>query len=319
MAEVSVQVESEEVCLQPTSEGITCEHLRILKRFSRCPPEAARSHAFHVFQDLIRYGKTKNLQRPSVLCVFDVPKRWFSHFYAVSVLWNGLLIALSLRSVVLGQELPVWLNETLRFLTAGSRSAAQGVSASAVLVQVLLWTHSLRRLWECVWVSVFSDGVIHAVQYVFGLGYYVILGLTVLCADALHPQTGGPASSLLSQLRWFHAAGVLLFLWASLHQHRCLRVLAQLRMGNSGELVTLGHKVPHGGWFEVVSCPHYFAELLIYVSLSITCRGGALTWWLVVLYVFFNQALAAQLCHEFYCSRFQSYPQQRKAFVPFLL
>ncbi|XP_036378678.1 polyprenol reductase [Megalops cyprinoides] len=241
-----------------------------------------------VFQDLIRYGKTKNLQRPGALRVFDVPKRCCA--------------------------IPAWV-EGYEVL---------GVSASAVLVQVLLWTHSLRRLWECVRVSVFSDGVIHAVQYVFGLGYYVILGLTVLCADALHPQTGGPASSLLSQLQWFHAAGVLLFLWASLHQHRCLRLLAQLRTENSGEasageLVTLGHKVPHGGWFEVVSCPHYFAELLIYVSLGITCRGGALTWWLVVLYVFFNQALAAQLCHEFYCSRFQSYPQQRKAFVPFLL
>lgn len=82
---------------------------------------------------------------------------------------------------------------------------------------------------------------------------------------------------------------------------------------------TLAHRVPSGGWFELVSCPHYLAELLIYVSLGIVSGSHALTWWLVVLYVLFNQALAAQLCHEFYTSKFQSYPQHRKAFLPYLL
>lgn len=56
---------------------------------------------------------------------------------------------------------------------------------STLLVQLLLWTHSLRRLLECLFVSVFSDGVMHLVQYAFGLGYYIVLGLTVLCSDRL--------------------------------------------------------------------------------------------------------------------------------------
>lgn len=61
---------------------------------------------------------------------------------------------------------------------------------SAVLVQMLLWVHSLRRLLECHLVSVFSDGVIHIVQYIFGLGYYILLGLTVLCSDPLIIEEG---------------------------------------------------------------------------------------------------------------------------------
>lgn len=56
---------------------------------------------------------------------------------------------------------------------------------STLLVMLLLCIHSLRRLMECLCVSVFSDGAIHLVQYVFGLGYYIILGLTVLCLDRL--------------------------------------------------------------------------------------------------------------------------------------
>lgn len=56
---------------------------------------------------------------------------------------------------------------------------------STLLVLVLLCVHALRRLLECLRVSVFSDGAVHAVQYAFGLCYYVSLGLTVLCTDRL--------------------------------------------------------------------------------------------------------------------------------------
>ncbi|CAB1332081.1 unnamed protein product [Coregonus sp. 'balchen'] len=285
------------------------------------PTGCEQSKLYLLFQDLIRYGKTKGpLKRDHWLRVFHIPKRWFWHFYAISVGWNGLLIVLSLHMIVWGQQFPSWLTDILGFLTTGGPVAVRQVpQVSAVLVQVLLWVHSLRRLLECHLVSVFSDGVIHIVQYIFGLGYYILLGLTVLCSDPLIIEEGSPALPLLSQLRWYHMAGAVLFSWASLLQHRSLVLLARLRTGGSGTVETLAHRVPSGGWFELVSCPHYFAELLIYVSLGIVSGSHTLTWWFVVLYVLFNQALAAQLCHEFYTSKFQSYPQHRKAFLPYLL
>lgn len=86
-----------------------------------------------------------------------------------------------------------------------------------------------------------------------------------------------------------------------------------------GAVETLAHRMPVGGWFELVSCPHYFAELLIYVSFSLLLEGQSLTWWLVALYVLANQALAAQLCHELYVIKHKPYPKHRKAFIPFLL
>ncbi|KAM3875852.1 polyprenal reductase [Diretmus argenteus] len=276
----------------------------------------SRVHLF--FEDLIRYGKTKqSLKRDNWLRVFDVPKRWFRHFYAVSVGWNGLLLALSLNLILLNQPYPLWLTDILTFLTGVPRADRQVPQVSTLFVQLLLWAHSLRRLLECLLVSVFSDGAMHMVQYIFGLGYYVILGLTVLCSD--HLDIGKETGTLLSQLDWFHLAGSALFVWASLLQHRSMVLLARLRTGNSGAVETLAHRVPSGGWFELVSCPHYFAELLIYISLSVVFGGLSLTWWLVVLYVLFNQALAAQLCHEFYISKHESYPRHRNAFIPFVL
>ncbi|ROL50972.1 Polyprenol reductase [Anabarilius grahami] len=234
-----------------------------------------------VFQDLIRYGKTKeHIKRPSWQLVFDVSKRCFSHFYAASVMWNGLLLLFSIRSVVMRETLPDWLIDALRCLTGSPRDA-----------------------WN--------------VQYAFGLGYYVLLGLTVLCINASLPQSG--AVPFFKQLTWYHVIGTLLFIWASLLQHWSLSLLAKMRTDISGKVETLAHKMPRGGWFELVSCPHYLAELLIYVAMSVCCGCSSLTWWLVVLYVLYNQALAAQLCHDYYRSKFETYPRQRKAFIPFVL
>ncbi|XP_068448964.1 polyprenol reductase [Clinocottus analis] len=281
---------------------------------ARLPRRHATNRAHVVFQDVIRYGKTK--QRPhgdARLRAFDVPKRWFWHFYAISVVWNGLLLALYLNFSFQQQSLPSWLNAVLDFLTAAPASRVPQLST--LLLQLLLCLHSLRRLLECLLVSVFSDGALHLMQYAFGVGYYVALGWTVLCCDRLGKGTG----PLLSQLDWSHVVGTVLFIGASVMQHQSTVQLAGLRTGKSGVVETLAHKMPAGGWFELVSCPHYLAELLIYVSLSVVLGGLSLTWWLVVVYVLFNQALAAQLCHDLYVSKFDSYPKHRKAFIPFVL
>ncbi|XP_061744617.1 polyprenol reductase [Nerophis ophidion] len=243
----------------------------ILKRL---PPKYKTCRPYMFFQDLIRYGKTKqNFKRDDWLCVFDVPKRWFWHFYATSLVWNGLLLSVSLNITLRQQLCPMWLTSLIHILSGSTDTENEALQPGTVLVQMLLWFHSLRRLLECLYVSVFSDGVIHVAQYVFGLGYYVLLGLTVVCSDRL----------------------------------------------TKGKVETLGHRVPKGGCFELVSCPHYLAELLIYVSMSLVLGGRSLTWWLVVLYVLFNQALAALLCHDLYVSKYESYPKQRKAFIPFLM
>ncbi|XP_078115833.1 polyprenal reductase isoform X1 [Sander vitreus] len=289
-----------------------CAHkisLHLPRKYETC-------RLYMLFQDLIRYGKTKqNLKRDDWLRAFDVPKRWFWHFYAISVSWNGLLLAFYLISIVQHQSHPLLLTGVLDFLTGVPSTDSQVPQLSTLLVQLLICVHSLRRLMECLFVSVFSDGAIHLMQYVFGVCYYIVLGLTVLCSDRLGKGTG----TLLSQMDWFHFAGIALFIGASLMQHQSTVLLARLRTGKSGRVETLAHRVPEGGWFELVSCPHYLAELLIYVSLSLVFGGLSLTWWLVVLYVLFNQALAAQLCHELYISKYESYPRHRKAFIPFVL
>ncbi|XP_010708410.1 polyprenol reductase [Meleagris gallopavo] len=217
----------------------------------------------------------------------------------------------------LGASLPPWIqifhNAFGRDLQ--NQNAADSEVFSALLVLLLLWLHSFQRLAECLYTSVFSNGVIHIVQYCFGLGYYIAVGSTVLCQVPTNVRNG---KGLSVQIFWFHIVGIVMYLWASFHQHRCLVILANLRKSKSGEVLSLNHSIPFGDWFERVSCPHYFAELLIYISMAITFGFHNVTWWFVVMYVFFNQTLAAVLCHEFYQEKFTTYPKHRKAFIPFI-
>ncbi|KAM6429338.1 polyprenal reductase [Rhynochetos jubatus] len=270
------------------------------------------------FQDLIRYGKTKRGcgQCPAWFRLLQVPKRWFTHFYVVSVLWNGFLLIWLFQAEFLRGSLPSWIQHVHHALGRDSQSEDTGNEHfSALLVLLLLWLHSCRRLAECLWTSVFSSGVIHIVQYCFGLVYYIAVGSTVLCQVPANVRNG---KELSVQICWYHLVGVTVYTWASLHQHKCLVILANLRKSKSGKVINLSHGVPFGDWFERVSCPHYFAELLIYVSMAITLGFHSVTWWCVVTCVLFNQALAAVLCHEFYQKNFTSYPKHRKAFIPFV-
>uniref|UniRef100_A0A8C0GZD4 Polyprenal reductase n=1 Tax=Chelonoidis abingdonii TaxID=106734 RepID=A0A8C0GZD4_CHEAB len=151
------------------------------------------------------------------------------------------------------------------------------------------------------------------------ISYSTALDLAMVSTSLVHTVfIFNSGKDLFMQVCWYHILGIMMYIWASVHQHRCHVILANLRKSKSGKVVSLNHSIPFGDWFERVSCPHYFAELLIYVSMAIIFGFQNLTWWLVVMFVLFNQALAAVLCHEFYVNKFSCYPTHRKAFIPFL-
>lgn len=77
--------------------------------------------------------------------------------------------------------------------------------------------------------------------------------------------------------------------------------------------------MPSGGLFELISCPHYFAEILIYISLAIVQCGLSVTWWLVVCFVVVNQVIMGISNHQWYLNKFPNYPRNRRAVIPFLI
>ncbi|KAJ6937032.1 LOW QUALITY PROTEIN: polyprenol reductase 2-like [Populus alba x Populus x berolinensis] len=76
--------------------------------------------------------------------------------------------------------------------------------------------------------------------------------------------------------------------------------------------------IPHGDWFEIVSSPHYLAEIVIYAGIVFGSGGADLTIWLLFGFVVSNLIFAAAETHRWYLQKFDNYPSNRVAIIPFL-
>lgn len=78
-----------------------------------------------------------------------------------------------------------------------------------------------------------------------------------------------------------------------------------------------GYKIPHGGLYGLVSSPNYFGELLIWSGWAIA------TWSLAGLsfaaYTAANLVPRAIAHHRWYHSKFEDYPPERRAVIPYIL
>ncbi len=78
-----------------------------------------------------------------------------------------------------------------------------------------------------------------------------------------------------------------------------------------------GYEIPHGGLFELVSCPNYLGELIQWVGWAVlTWSAGGLVfaWW-----TFANLLPRALAYQAWYRDRFADYPRERKAILPFVI
>ena len=82
-----------------------------------------------------------------------------------------------------------------------------------------------------------------------------------------------------------------------------------------------GYFIPYGDWFSWVSCPHYLAEVTLYLGLLIVGASGTYNGSLLSLEAFIiaNLASNAAETHAKYNKRFEDYPQNRWAMIPYVL
>ena len=86
-----------------------------------------------------------------------------------------------------------------------------------------------------------------------------------------------------------------------------------------GKVVTNKYSIPSEYWFELVTCPHYFAEIMVYISFAVIMLGHNLQWWAIMAMVFTNLIMNAIFTHSWYLEKFPDYPKGRKAIIPFIL
>lgn len=106
--------------------------------------------------------------------------------------------------------------------------------------------------------------------------------------------------------------GAAMFIMGMAINVRSDNVLLALR--NSKEK---GYAIPTGGLFNYVSCPNFFGEILEWAGFAImTWSPAALAFFAWTLMNLVPRALDH---HKWYRIRFQDYPPERKALIPFIL
>ncbi|GFP84052.1 polyprenol reductase 2 [Phtheirospermum japonicum] len=119
----------------------------------------------------------------------------------------------------------------------------------------------------------------------------------------------------LMQLKWYVWLGAALFSWGWVHQHRCHVILGSLR---ENDKKANDYAIPVGDWFDYVSSPHYLSEIVIYGGLVIASGFSDITILLLFGFVVANLAFAAAETHRWYLRKFDNYPRNRYAIIPFV-
>ncbi|CAM0903254.1 unnamed protein product [Alopecurus aequalis] len=284
---------------------------------------------------------------------FTVPQKYFLHFYVVGVVvTTSLLLAICFYAYM---KMTILLPEPSNYSTiashlVGSNSFSFGGVWShtmehkyrvwrTVFVLLLMEIQVLRRLYETENVFHYSPSArMHIVGYLTGLFYYTAAPISlassclpeaidylrdqivefIVKGRARMPDLVIDSSFLLKpllKLGWCQWIGAVIFIWGSLHQIRCHAILGSLREHKDSD----EYVIPCGDWFSRVSCPHYLAELVIYLGMLIASGGSDISVWFLYIFVITNLSFAAVQTHKWYLQKFEDYPRSRYAIIPFVL
>ena len=120
----------------------------------------------------------------------------------------------------------------------------------------------------------------------------------------------------LYDVNWFFSLpfiiGFIVFLTGAYINHQSDTILINLRKGPKN-----GYKIPYGGFFKYVSCPNHLGEIVEWIGFAIlTC---SLPVFVFALWTIANLMPRAIQHHHWYRQKFQDYPQDRKAILPYLI
>ncbi|KAL8472305.1 hypothetical protein ACS0TY_029501 [Phlomoides rotata] len=283
----------------------------------------------------------------------SVPQKFFLHFYILAVIWTTLLLVATwlyaIKKTPIASEGEIY-SSIASHLTGVSHDLFLGKSQSSVIeytygiwksvfLLLLIDAQLLRRLYESIYVLKYSPSArMHIVGYLTGLFFYTAAPLSFCCKYSWEVfnfvediiavfivkgkdiiQFGdfdllGHVNPLM-QLKWCTWIGAALFFWGWYHQYRCHAILGSLRENKHKDN---DYEIPHGDWFEYVSSPHYLAEIVIYGGLVIASGFSDITIWLVFGFVVANLTFAAAETQKWYLRKFDNYPRNRCAIIPFV-
>mmetsp|Transcript_3126 Transcript_3126/g.3968 ORF Transcript_3126/g.3968 Transcript_3126/m.3968 type:complete len:313 (+) Transcript_3126:107-1045(+) len=280
------------------------------------------------FGDAMTYGRLREKKKEISGCKrippwllklaqCQVPKKWFRWFYVFALSFNGIF--LTYWSVRWYSQIYISDIGTRICLKLDSATIPEErLQCGRIIEQVFLQLHFLRRVVESFVVTKFSESKMPIGVFIGGLCFYGLLIFT--CAtDALKKKSDGETETKnIPRILWF--IGFFFFFVASFNQFKCHWILSKLRLDD----ITAGQKIqnnslrmysiPTGNLFDVISCAHYFWEIILYLSIWLMKQN--ICTFLVLFWVSYNLSITADKTHQWYHSKFDDYPENRKRLIP---
>ncbi|XP_037927916.1 polyprenol reductase [Teleopsis dalmanni] len=269
-----------------------------------------------------RYGKHCHVgSRDPLVTKLEVPKSWFKHFYVFAFTWSVLALFLVLKVLILRAEAPEFVLQFLDFMAGGAANRKVQVdSTSALVVSILMTLQCGRRFYETNFIQIFSKkSKINFSHYMVGYIHYFGVILALLANTEGFVRDTLPSQFSYAKITLLQYLCVFIFHFSWTQQYKSNMILVNLRKNpQTGEVSTEKHLLPRGGFFNLISSPHMFFEIVMYaVLLSLLPR--CTSWYFIVFWVLSNQTMNALLTHKWYKDNFKDYPKNRRALFPFVL
>ena len=279
---------------------------------------------------------------------WSVPKKYFLHYYVSGFVVISIIILLWGGSWLSSQSIDN--DDTVAFT-----STPHPMTPATAAILVTSTTQCLRRIYECCYVHTFATtSRMHLLFYILAIFYYVFIPANLVDLPFDHGASNKDVRLAAAdsrqrlqqhQLMILVVVGATLFgFWAQYQQYRHHVILADLRKCADGPIIVKPsdnspYKIPRGGWFEYVTCPHYTAEVLLYMSygvliwaddrlplllpnltdsIMVLCREYR--YYVTFAFVVANLLFAALNSHYWYSVNFDKYEDlNRKLMIPFIL
>lgn len=172
-----------------------------------------------------------------------------------------------------------------------------------VLLKSALTIHFFKRICEVLFVHKYSGPMFVDIATMISLSYFIN---TALMIYAQHLTQGLQEPQV--DLKY---PGIVIFLVGLSGNFYHHYLLSKLRGEGKKE-----YKIPKGGLFNLVICPHYLFEILGFIGVScIAQTWSALSFTLGSAILLMGRSYGTR---RWYISKFEDFPKHVKAFIPFV-
>ncbi|EYU38073.1 hypothetical protein ABFS82_06G158300 [Erythranthe guttata] len=171
------------------------------------------------------------------------------------------------------------------------------------LVRSAITTHFLKRVLEVLFVHKFSGSMDAEIMILLSVSY-LLSALTMIYNQELVQGLPEP----VIDLKYVGIAMFLLGIGGNFYHHF---LLSKLR--KDGEKV---YQIPQGGLFSLVICPHYLFEIFGFLGISCICQTlYPLCFTVGSVFYLMGRSYATR---EWYESKFEDFPKEVKALIPYI-